>query len=61
MTRVIAVSNQKGGSAKTTTVVNLAAGLARSERRLRVLLVDNDPQANATAVFCGVVAAAGST
>ena len=46
MGRVIAVSNQKGGVAKTTTVINLGASLAVAERR--VLVVDADPQANLT-------------
>ena len=63
--RIITVLNQKGGSGKTTTAVNIASAWARllAEAGYRdeatVLFIDIDPQASATAVLLGMEAAVG--
>lgn len=64
-TRIISVLNQKGGSGKTTTAINVASGWARllaqkdGPSQPRVLLIDIDPQASTTAVILGMETAVG--
>lgn len=59
MTRIITVTNQKGGVGKTTSVINIASAWARQLGSGRVLVVDMDPQASLTMIYLGVAAAAG--
>jgi chromosome partitioning protein len=54
MARIIAMANQKGGVGKTTCALNIAFGWARFSGAGKVLLIDADPQANATSVALGI-------
>lgn len=49
MSKIIALANQKGGVAKSTSAINLGVGLARHGKR--VLIIDNDPQGSCTAAL----------
>jgi chromosome partitioning protein len=50
-TRVISIANMKGGTGKTTTSVNLAAGITIADKKAKVLVIDLDPQANLSITF----------
>lgn len=51
MTKIIALSSHKGGSGKTTSTINIGAGLSQGKKGKKVLLIDLDPQTNLTQVF----------